>query len=145
MTAEHNHFVCLVAAANLTNRIVGSGSFRIDAVHDIELKHDFGTIVENAEDTSEVFIAHDDCGYHFVNVKRAVVESTDLPKLPTGIINPYRCAIVFQKRVELFIDLTIRQRSRCVRRGRRSWRWCGERERTRIWSITLLCLFVSGS
>ena len=118
-------------------------AFGIDAVDDVELQHDFSAVVENACDASKVFIAHHDRRYHFVNVKRAVVESANLPKLTTGIVDSNQRAIVFQKRIELFRDLAISERPWRVGRRRRRWRRRGKANGRAFGPYALRGLFVA--
>jgi hypothetical protein len=75
------------ALSDLSDRVVGSRAFRKNTVDDIKLEHDFSAVLENATDASEVFIAHDDRRYCFVNIKTPVVERTNLPKLTTRVVN----------------------------------------------------------
>ncbi len=89
MAAQHDHFVGFISAANLCDRVVRSRALGIDAIDDIEFEHNLGAVVQNASDAPEVFIAHHHCRNHFVNVKRLVVESTNLAKLTTRIVNPH--------------------------------------------------------
>src|SRR6185503_1723521 len=143
MATEHDHLVRFVSATNLANRVVRSTALGIDAVDDVELEHDFGAVVENTTDASEVFITHHHRRYHFVNVKRAVVESPDLSKLAPGIIDSNESAIGFEKLIELLCNLAIGKRLRRIWCRRRSWRWRRENKWFRVWSITSLRLFVS--
>src|ERR1043165_5504805 len=143
MATQHDHFIGFVTAANLTNRVVGSGAFGIDAIDDIKFEYNFGAVIENPADTPEVFIAHHHCRDYFANVKCLVVESSDLPKLATRVIDSNFRTVRFKKRVELLVNLTIRQRARRVCGGSRSWRCGWKCEWPRVWTITLLSLFVS--
>ena len=90
-------------------------------VDNIELEHHFSAVVENAADAAKVFIAHHHCRKHFVNVKCLVVESTDLSKLTTSIINSQERAILFEKRIHLLTNLTIGKSWRRVGSWRRRW------------------------
>src|SRR6185436_6841873 len=127
---------------DLADRVVRRGAFRINTIDDIELQHHVGTVFQNATDAPEVFIAHDNGRDHFVNVKRPVVEGTNLTELTSRIINANYRIILFKERIELLVNLAIRQRFRRVRCRRRSWRWRRKREWSCVWSITFRGLFV---
>src|SRR5574338_1248298 len=99
MPTEHDDFVGFVSATNLCDGVVGSRTFGIDTIDDIELQHHVSAVIENTADTPEVFIAHDDRWYHFVDVEGPVVESTNLPKLTTRIVNTNQSAVRFQKHI----------------------------------------------
>src|ERR1044071_2956997 len=132
MAAEHNHFVSLVATANLTDRVVGSSALRINTIDDIKLENDFGAIIKDPADPAEVFIAHHHCRDYFVDVKCLVVESSYLSKLPACVVHSDCGAVRLEKSVKLLLDLTIRQRTWRVRGWSRSWRCLGKRERPRV-------------
>src|ERR1043166_1716936 len=107
MSAQHDHFVGFITAANLSNRVVRSRTLRIDMVNDIELEYNVSAVVENATDAAEVFVAHHHCRNYFVDIERPVVESTNLAKLTTSVVDSNQRAILFQKCIELFVNLAI--------------------------------------
>src|SRR6185295_14665763 len=108
MAPEHDHFVGFITAANLTDRVVRRGAFGINVIDDIKFEHDFSAVIKYPADTTEVFIAHYYCRNRCVNVKCLVVESSNLSKLTTSVINSNFCAVRFKKSVELLVDLPIR-------------------------------------
>src|SRR5689334_355042 len=101
MAAQHDHFVSLVAAANLTDRVVRCRAFGINAIDDIEFENDFGAVIKNPADAAEVFIAHHYRRDYFIDVERLVVESAYLSKLAPSVINSYFRAVRFEERIEL--------------------------------------------
>src|SRR6266850_741307 len=133
----------LTATRNLGNSIVGSRAFRIEAIDDIEFEHHIGAVSQDSRDAAVVFIAHHNGRQSFINIKRAVVEGANLTKLTPRIVHSNKSAVVFQKHIELFVNLSVSEWSRSIRRRCRRWGWLGERPW--IWTEALLCLLVGQS
>src|ERR1051325_3666466 len=88
MTTKHDYFVGFIAAGYLSNRVVRRRTFRIDVIDDVEFQRDISAISKDASDTSIVFIAHDHGGDRFCHIKGSIVESANLTKFATSIVDP---------------------------------------------------------
>src|ERR1043166_5579709 len=108
MTTEHDYFIGFIAAGYLSNCVVRCRAFRIDVVDDVEFQCDLCAISKDASDTSIVFIAHDHGGDRFGHIKGSIVESANLTKFATSIVDPNYRPVVTKKEIELFRDLSIR-------------------------------------
>src|SRR6267142_4682840 len=137
MSSQHDHFVGLVGSGNFRDRIVGSFTLGVVAVDYVELQRNLSGICQKSRDAAKIFITHDHRRDYFIDVKSAIVESPYLTVFAACVVDAHQSAISFEKLVELFINLPVRQYF-WVRRWCRGWGW----GRTRIGIETPLYLLV---
>ena len=129
VTAEHHHFVLLVAAGDFRDRVVRRPAFRIDLVDDVELEIDRGAVGQDARDAAVVLVAHDDRRHDLVDVVGAVVERDDLAVFTSGVVDADQHALSLEELVNPGVDFRSRhgarrdRRRRHVRRVHRGRRW----------------------
>src|SRR5690606_18770092 len=113
MSAQHDHFISLVGARDLADRVVRDPSLGIDLIADIKLQLDLPSAFQQAHDAAEVLISHHD-GWNILCRIVSVCEGSDLTVLAARVVDPDLTSARKEKRVYLFVDL-------CEAKRIRSW------------------------
>ena len=69
---------------------------------------EFGKQTDARWGRSVALLAHHYRRDRFGHIKRSIVESANLTKFATSIVDPNYCPVVTKKQIELFRDLSIR-------------------------------------